>query len=217
MCFCEFYSFKYVFNIFFKLRFLFNYVIFLIDLRYFFFFLVLYCFFYLDIMIIVNEFFIILIVVFVILIIWFIFVIKVIFFIGIFIEFIVVNKIMKDVFGIFVIFFEVSINISIKLIWVESGKWILYICVIKSVVIVWYKVDLFKLNEYLVGIINDVIVFGYLNFFIFFISFGKIVLEFVVVYVKIILFFKIFISDKMFVFDNFVIKLSIINIKKIIV
>lgn len=88
-----------------------------------------------------------LIVVWVIFKIWLILVMNVKFLGGIFIVLSVVNNIMNDMFGIFVIFFDVIINISNNVICCVIDKLILYICVKKIVVIVWYKVDLFKLNE----------------------------------------------------------------------
>lgn len=76
---------------------------------------------------------------------------------------------------------------------------------------------MFKLNEYFVGIIKDVMVLGYLNFFIFVIICGNIVFEFVVENVNSNLFFSIFNKWKMLMLVYLVISFSIINIKKIIV
>lgn len=64
----------------------------------------------------VNVFFIIFSVVCVIFRIWLMLVIKVKFFSGILILFNVVSKIIKEIFGILVIFFEVIIKVSIRII-----------------------------------------------------------------------------------------------------
>lgn len=69
----------------------------------------------------------------------------------------------------------------------------------------------------MIGIINEVIFFGELKCFIFFIIIGNIVFEFEVEKVSNNLFLSIFMIEKIFILIIFVIIFNIIIIKKIIV
>lgn len=104
-------------------------------------------FFYLVIIIVDSVLLIILIYVWIIFNKWLMLIIKVRFCVVMFIEVNVVNKIIIDMFGILVIFFEVIISVVINISCLVNDKCILYIWVINKVVIDWYKVELFKLNE----------------------------------------------------------------------
>lgn len=106
---------------------------------------------------------------------WFMFRISVMLVIGIFgIMVRVVVRVMKLVLVILVVFLELSMVISSRVIWWFRVSLVLVVWVMNSVVRVMQMLVLFRLNEQLVGIIRFIIDLLQLVCFIFFISDGSV-------------------------------------------
>lgn len=141
---------------------------------------------------------------------WLIFISSRILVIGILKLGIVVVSIISVECGILVIFFEVSIRVSIMIVILLKFSGMLQVWVINIVVKEQQIIELMRLNEQLIGRMNEMILCEQLNFISCLRVFGQVVFELLVVKVISIGFFSMFSRWKIFFFS--IIQLMVISI-----